>query len=569
MNAWTSLGYVAVGLLLVAEVARSRLPRSIGVFAAFVVLEGFGSFLYHADATDLSQGLHDIPLAAMVAFIAGWQVGRLFGSPGTAQSSGSAAASLLGTIFMASDIQGVNAIVGVGVGIVVVPKMAARFRHLAPVWTLPLLVLTALALVCWVLGTGTSPVCEEDSWAQLHGVWHLLTALLALVWVDKAVAVAQPERPPEMLRRGTDRVDRAPRPGARARVPPLGRRPGSGRVPTGRPVLIVANHGNGFVDPIVVAAALGTLPRFLAKAALWKVKFARPFLALAGVLPIYRSSDGDRTSDNRSVFEACELDLARGSMVAIFPEGTTGDRAGLDRVRSGAARIALGALPMAPDLVIVPIGLAFESRVETRSRTVVMFGEPIVVAEHWSTPAPATQHEPDRQAVLALTEVIGDALEAVSPEFASVDEREILRAAARIERDDAIAAGIGRVRRHRGGRPAAGRGERCGAQQRDRPLSELRHAAGAGRARRSSGRRMPIPVVPAGAVRRRRRVGRATAHHRHPDLPAGVGRGRRRHGTRRVDRHEGDGSLPRRSRHRAGDADRLGNRDRRRLDGGC
>ena len=80
VNAWTSLGYVAVGLLLVAEVARSRLPRSIGVFAAFVVLEGFGSFLYHADATDLSQGLHDIPLAAMVAFIAGWHVGRLFGA---------------------------------------------------------------------------------------------------------------------------------------------------------------------------------------------------------------------------------------------------------------------------------------------------------------------------------------------------------------------------------------------------------------------------------------------------------------------------------------------------------
>ena len=69
-------------------------------------------------------------------------------------------------------------------------------------------------------------------------------------------------------------------------------------------------------------------------------------------------------------------------MVAIFPEGTTGDRGGLDRVRSGAARIALGALPMAPDLVIVPIGLAFESRVETRSRTVVMFGEPIIVADH-------------------------------------------------------------------------------------------------------------------------------------------------------------------------------------------
>ena len=38
--------------------------------------------------------------------------------------------------------------------------------------------------------------------------------------------------------------------------------------------------------------------------------------------------------------------------------------------------------------------------------------------------------------------MIGDALEAVSPEFASVDEREILRAAARIERDDATVTGV-------------------------------------------------------------------------------------------------------------------------------
>ena len=35
---------------------------------------------------------------------------------------------------------------------------------------------------------------------------------------------------------------------------------GRSMLPTDRPVLIVANHGNGFVDPIVVAAALRRLP---------------------------------------------------------------------------------------------------------------------------------------------------------------------------------------------------------------------------------------------------------------------------------------------------------------------
>ncbi|MEZ5140760.1 MAG: hypothetical protein R2711_18905 [Acidimicrobiales bacterium] len=40
-------------------------------------------------------------------------------------------------------------------------------------------------------------------------------------------------------------------------------------LPTG-PRLIVANHFNGFVDPVVLAGALGRLPRFIAKATLWK-----------------------------------------------------------------------------------------------------------------------------------------------------------------------------------------------------------------------------------------------------------------------------------------------------------
>ena len=167
---------------------------------------------------------------------------------------------------------------------------------------------------------------------QWHGVWHLLTAIFLLIWVDVAYGADDPATAPRIFRRGIDRalglltvvlvrtfhrsVDVAWRE----------------RVPTDRPVLVVANHGNGFVDPIVVASVLGRLPRFIAKAALWKVVVARPFLALAGVLPVYRSSDGDQSSDNRSVFAACHREFDVGATVAIFPEGTTGDRAGLDRV---------------------------------------------------------------------------------------------------------------------------------------------------------------------------------------------------------------------------------------------
>ena len=100
--------------------------------------------------------------------------------------------------------------------------------------------------------------------------------------------------------------------------------------------LVVANHANGFVDPVIVASVLRRLPRFLAKAALWKVAIARPFLALAGVLPVYRSGDGDRPSDNASVFAACHEELAQGATVAIFPEGTRTRNGEVGEFRGGA-----------------------------------------------------------------------------------------------------------------------------------------------------------------------------------------------------------------------------------------
>ena len=442
VNAWSSLAYLAVGVVIAIEVARARLPRAVAAFALATAVEGVGSFLYHGAASDLSQALHDIPLIAMLGFIAGWHVGRLLDRCELVALAGLALGTMASTITFVVAPGATNATVGVCIATIVIAEALARRRAMAPVWTPPILVFGAFAVGCWLLGTPDSPLCDADSWFQPHAVWHVATAIIALAWVDLAYGAVRPDAPPLILRRGTDRMIGTLAIGLthafHRSVAVIGR----DRMPTDRPVLVVANHGNGFVDPIVVTSALRRLPRFIAKAALWKVIVARPFLALAGVLPVYRSADGDRSSDNRSIFEACHQDLAQGSTVAIFPEGTTGDRAGLDRVRSGAARIALGALPLAPDVVIVPLGLAFESRVETRSRTVVMFGDPIDVAAFATTQVDGNApHDADRHDVAQLTRAIEHGLETVSPSFASVDEREMLRAAARVERNAACTSG--------------------------------------------------------------------------------------------------------------------------------
>lgn len=189
---------------------------------------------------------------------------------------------------------------------------------------------------------------------------------------------------------------------------------GRSRVPTDRPVLLVVNHFNGFVDPVILTKVLGRLPRLLAKATLWKILLLRPLLALGGVIPVYRQRDGDTGGNVRS-FAKAEAALERSGTVAIFPEGTTHDEPRLAEVHTGAARIALGARSQgAEGLAIVPIGLAFEDKLALRSRAFARVGEPILLDE---VVEPSVD-ETDREAVRLLTEQVAERLQTVSPEFA-------------------------------------------------------------------------------------------------------------------------------------------------------
>ncbi len=200
---------------------------------------------------------------------------------------------------------------------------------------------------------------------------------------------------------------------------------GEQRIPHGRPVLIVANHFNGLVDPVVIARVLHRAPRFLAKSTLWKVLPARPFLALAGVIPIYRRQDVVDTSKNRSSFTACHRALARRGTVAIFPEGTTHDSPALAPVRTGAARIAIGALEAGTrGIVIVPIGLTFDDKLALRSRVLARVGRPIDLDEDLADYVHdgETVSEDNHLAVDRLTVAIRRRLRDVSPDYASVQE---------------------------------------------------------------------------------------------------------------------------------------------------
>jgi len=204
---------------------------------------------------------------------------------------------------------------------------------------------------------------------------------------------------------------------------------GEERYPRGRPVLLVANHFNGFVDPILITAALGRTPRFIAKASLRTLPVGGLLLRSVGVVFVRRQTDSGGAAGNEDAFAESHRALAGGDVVAIFPEGTTHDRPRIDPLKTGAARIALGARAAgARGLAIVPVGLTFPDKVALRSSALVQFGLPIDL----DVASPVGDGHGDTDAVRQLTAVIDRGLRAVSPDFPDVETALALEQAAQV-----------------------------------------------------------------------------------------------------------------------------------------
>lgn len=212
---------------------------------------------------------------------------------------------------------------------------------------------------------------------------------------------------------------------------------GLGRIPRTGPVVLVANHHGGFVDPALLVAAIPRPVRFLAMASLFRILPLRPLLAFAGAIPVSRvqdaKGDGAGTARNVNAFAACFAHLREGGAIGIFPEGQASDESRLLPIRTGAARIALGAHSRgAMGLRIVPVGLIYEDKQRARSRAYVRVGEPIELDSDLATNPSIPPDETDRDAVAALTRAIEERMTDAAIDFRSAEQRSALRLAANV-----------------------------------------------------------------------------------------------------------------------------------------
>ncbi len=201
------------------------------------------------------------------------------------------------------------------------------------------------------------------------------------------------------------------------------------------PVVLVANHFGGLADAVLLLDVCQRFPRIVARDVIWRVPLAGRAMRAVGAIPVHRPADTPQgTTDNDTMFSACYQALAEGSLLLIFPEGVTQDEPHLAPVKTGAARIALGAHAAGvADVRIQAAGIHYEDKAGFRSRVLVAFGDTISV-EHFATglPGGVTADANDRRAVRALTDQVSAGMRSVAPDYADWDQAHDLQLSAQV-----------------------------------------------------------------------------------------------------------------------------------------
>lgn len=203
------------------------------------------------------------------------------------------------------------------------------------------------------------------------------------------------------------------------------------RVPSEGPVLLASNHPNTMMDPLLVALGSGRNPHFLGKSTLFKTRIARWFFKVVHVIPVYRKQDAEsEMGKNAEVFEKCYQSLEEGNALVIMPEGISQLDGTLHELKTGIARIGLGAEKrnnFELGITIVPAGINYSSPTDFFSDVHCRYGRPIHLKDYQ-----ALYENDEYEAVYAVTDQVREALTKLTTTVESSDTADALKSLKKI-----------------------------------------------------------------------------------------------------------------------------------------
>jgi len=208
---------------------------------------------------------------------------------------------------------------------------------------------------------------------------------------------------------------------------------GHERIPSRGPVLLVANHTNAFVDPVVLLIGLRRRLTLTAKSTLAHNPLLAPLLRAFDAVLFHRSGDEDPSAGadyNERALVECAKRLGNGEAVLVFPEGVSHSDPSMRPFKTGVARIAVAFREREPDgtLDLVPIGLHYTQKDGWRSEAVAFVGHPVDLAT-WIRGAAGQAGEVD---VERLTNEMRIRIERLTAGYANDEERLLVERAARL-----------------------------------------------------------------------------------------------------------------------------------------
>lgn len=160
---------------------------------------------------------------------------------------------------------------------------------------------------------------------------------------------------------------------------------GRSRFPAkGTPVIVVSNHQNALIDPLLCCLSAPRQMHFLTRADVFRNPLLRPFVLALNMLPVYRVRDMEEGKNERNMltFKTAIARMTRGAAVGIFPEGNHGNQKIIRPLKKGLAQlleISAEESDAMRRLQIIPLGVDYSDYDHARASVVMYYGEPFTV----------------------------------------------------------------------------------------------------------------------------------------------------------------------------------------------